>query len=128
MTDTYLYLIREPDWNSDEMLTGTMSPELQESMGAHGAFAEAVAKLGAKIVGGEALQSAKYGGMVKRGDGDQAVEQAVYTDSAYADSSELVTGFYLVETEDEEQARHIAALVPSGGVVDWRKVVPRPNG
>jgi len=123
MTDTYLYLIRQPDWNSDEVLTGTMGPELQESMGAHGAFAEAVAKLGAKIVGGEALQNAKYGGVVTPDAG--SVEQAVYTDSPYADSSELVTGFYLVETESEEQAKHIAALVPSGGVVEWRKVMPR---
>ena len=128
MTDTYLYLIREPDWDSDQMLAGDMTPELTESMNAHGAFAEAVAKLGAKIVGGEALQNAEYGGVVKPGEGDRAKDDAVYTDSPYADSSELVTGFYLVQTESEEQARHIAALVPTGGVVEWRKVVPRSDG
>lgn len=127
MSDTYLYLIREPDWDSDEMLSGEMGPELEQSMGAHGAFAEAVAKLGAKIVGGEALQSAKYGGVVRPGAGDRAVEEAVYTDSPYADSSELVTGFYLVQTDDEEQAKRIAAMVPTGGVVEWRKVMPMPD-
>jgi hypothetical protein len=128
MSDTYLYLIREPDWDSDQMLSGEMTPDLTESMGAHGAFAEAVEKLGAKIVGGEALQNSKYGGVVKPGGGDRAVEDAVYTDSSYADSSELVTGFYIVETDDEDQARRIAALVPTANIVEWRKVLPMSEG
>ena len=128
MTDTYVFLIREPDWDSDALMAGQMSPEDHEAMAAHGAFYEAVATLGAKITGGEALQSAKYGGVVKPGDGDRKVEDAVYTDSPYADSSELVTGFYLVECDDEEQARRVAALVPTGNTVEWRKVAPIPEG
>lgn len=128
MTDTYVFLIREPDWNSDALLSGQMSAEDQQAMAAHGAFAEAVEKLGAKIAGGEALQSAKYGGVVKPGEGERKVEDAVYTDSPYADSSELVTGFYLVECDDEEQARRIAAMVPTGNTIEWRKVAPIPEG
>ena len=125
MTDTYVFLIREPDWDSDALLAGRMTPEVAEQMGAHGAFAEAVEKLGAKLVDGQALQNAKHGGVVEPGTGDRAVEDAVYTDSPYADSSELITGFYTVECEDETQARRIAAMVPSGGTVEWRKVLPR---
>jgi hypothetical protein len=128
MSDTYLFLIREPDWDSDAMLSGEMSAEDMESMAAHGAFAEAVERLGAKITGGEALQSAKYGGVVEPGAGERKVEDAVYTDSPYADSSELITGFYMVQCDDEDQARRVAALVPTGSTVEWRKVAPIPEG
>ena len=51
-------------------------------------------------------------------------EDAVYTDSPYADSSELITGFYAVETDDVEIAKKLAALVPTGGTIEWRKVFP----
>ena len=83
-----------------------------------------MADLGARIVGSNALQSAKYGGIATPGDGERKVEDAVYTDSPYADSSELITGYYAVEVEDEAMARKIAALVPTGGTIEWRKVFP----
>ena len=130
MSDTYCYLIREKDWDSDAMLAGpeAMSEEMVASMNEHGAFAVAVEKLGARIVGGSALHNASYGGIVTPGAGDDKVEDAVYSDSPYADSSELITGFYLVEVDDEEQARAVAALVPSNNVIEWRKVVPMSDG
>lgn len=49
---------------------------------------------------------------------------AVHTDSPYADSSELVTGCYLVEVDDEAMARHVAAMVPTGSTAKWRLVFP----
>ncbi|MCW2868175.1 MAG: hypothetical protein JWR20_2363 [Marmoricola sp.] len=124
MTDTYVYLIREQDWDSDAVLAGEQSTEQDDVFAQHGAFAEAVARLGARIVQGAALQTARHGGVVTPGEGDRAVEDAVWTDSPYADSSELITGFYLVEAADEETARHVAALVPTGSTVEWRKVFP----
>jgi hypothetical protein len=127
MTDTYIYLIREADWDSDRFLPGG-EPISQEEMGAafgpHKAFQAAVAELGARLVGGEALQSAKHGGVVTPGKGEAKADDAVYTDSPYADSSELITGFYAVEVDDEATARKIAALVPTGGTIEWRKVFP----
>ena len=127
MTDTYIYLIREGDWDSDRFLPGG-EPASQEEMtatfGEHKAFQAAVAELGARVVGGEALQSAKHGGVVTPGKGDAKVDDAVYTDSPYADSSELITGFYAVECDDEATARKIAAMVPTGGTIEWRKVFP----
>ena len=92
--------------------------------GAHQAFQQAVEDLGARIVGGNALQEAKYGGVVTPGAEGRQVEDAVYTDSPYADSSELITGFYAVEVEDEDQAKKVAALVPTGGTIEWRKIFP----
>ncbi len=125
MTDTYLYLIREPDWDSDRFLPGgETAVELDHTFVEHEQFMKAVAELGARIVGAAPLQSAKHGGLVTPGPEGARVEEAVYTDSPYADSSELVTGYYAVEVEDETMARTVAALVPTGGTIEWRKVFP----
>jgi hypothetical protein len=80
--------------------------------------------MGARIVGGAALQNSRYGGTVTPGSGDRKAEDAVYTDGPFTDTAEVITGFYLVETDDEDTARRIAALVPSEGHVEWRKVFP----
>lgn len=124
MTDTWVYLIREPDWDSDqflpEKLAGTDRRHTDGTMAAHGRFQQAVEDLGAKIVGGHALQNRKYGGLVKpAADGGEAV----YSDAPLTDSSEVITGFYAVEC-DEGTARKLAALVPTGNVIEWRKVHP----
>ncbi|QEO14155.1 hypothetical protein FLP10_06780 [Agromyces intestinalis] len=126
MTDTYAFLIHEPDWDSDAFLGGGGVPGGNPEMNfpEHKAFQQAVAKLGARIVGAAALQNARYGGRVTPGSGDRAVDDAVYSDGPYPDTSEVVSGFYLVEVADEAQARHIAALVPTGGHIEWRKVFP----
>ena len=127
MTDTYIYLIRENDWDSDKYLPGAEpadAADAEMTFAEHKAFQVAVTELGARVVGGEALQSAKHGGVATPGEGDRKVEDAVYTDSPYADSSELITGFYAVEVEDEATARQVAAMVPTGGTIEWRKVFP----
>jgi hypothetical protein len=130
MTDTYVYLIREKDWDSDRFLPGAdaSQSEMGEMFGAHQRFQQAVAELGCRIVNGDALQDAKHGGVVSPGAEGRQVEDAVYTDSPYADSSELITGFYAVEVDDEETARKIAAMVPTGGTIEWRKVFPSSQG
>ena len=129
MADTYPYLIREGDWNSDAYLPGAPEPDekaddMNGGFPAHGVFATAVAAMGARILGGEALQDSKYGGVVKPGAGDRKVEDAVYTDGPFTDTAEIVSGFYLVEVDDEATARRIAALVPTASTVEWRKVFP----
>ena len=127
MTDTYIYLIRENDWESDKYLPGAVASDGADpamAFAEHKAFQAAVTALGARVVSGNALQSAKYGGVTTPGEGERKVEDAVYTDSPYADSSELITGFYEVEVEDEATARTVAAMVPTGGSIEWRKVFP----
>ena len=125
MTDTYMFLIRENDWDSDRYLPGAEpADDAETTFGEHKAFQVAVADLGARIVSAAALQSPKYGGIATPGHGDRKVEDAVYTDSPYADSSELITGYYALECEDEAMARKVAALVPTGGTIEWRKVFP----
>lgn len=125
MTDTYVYLIREKDWGSDDYLTEQATSD--ESAGMfpeHKQFQDAVVELGARLVAGMALQSPHHGGVVQPGASGRQAEDAVYTDSPYADSSELITGFYAVETDDVEIAKKLAALVPTGGTIEWRKVFP----
>lgn len=122
MADTYLYLIHEPDWEPESVITAAGGPDA--AFAAHSAFAQAVAELGARIVGGAALDNSKHGGMVTPGAGDRQVEDAVWTDGPFTDTSEVITGFYLVETDDPDLGKRIAALVPTGGRVEWRKVFP----
>lgn len=123
MSDTWIFLIREGDWDSDAYTPDKLGPdrvENDESMQAHAKFAQAVEELGVKITGGQALSSTKYGGYVKvSGPGTES--GPVYTDAPFTDSNEVITGFYAVEC-DEETARKIAATVPSGNIVEWRKV------
>ena len=122
MTDTWIFLIRETDWDSDAYLPENAQGRDRredEDMAAHGRFQQAVADLGLTITGAAALQNAKYGGWVTTGrDGTEQV----YTDAPFTDTNEVITGFYQVEC-DEATARKIAALVPSTNVVEWRKVL-----
>ncbi|MEO7448368.1 MAG: YciI family protein [Humibacillus sp.] len=143
MADTYAYLIHESDWNSDAFLDHSTASdpapegpagkdpsavggasETENSFPEHAVFAQAVVALGARIVGGAALQHSRHGGTVVPGGAGRLAEDAVYTDGPFTDTSEVITGFYLVETDDEDTARHIAALVPTGGHIEWRKVFP----
>jgi len=139
MADTYVYLIHEGDWDSDAYLGGDTTdagpagkdpgaagtaPEMDGQFPAHTAFQKAVAELGARIVGGAALQNTRLGGTVVPGSAGRLVEDAVYTDGPFADTSEVITGFYMVESDDEDTARRVAALVPTGGHIEWRKVFP----
>ena len=103
--------------------------EMGASFPEHEAFQKAVADLGARIVGGAALQNSRHGGTVTPGAKDRPVEDAVYTDGPFTDTSEVITGFYLVETDDEDTARRdrragadrrphrVAQGLPGGGVV-----------
>jgi len=123
MTDTWIFLIRENDWDSDaylpENLQDQTRQDLSEDMATHERFQQAVADLGVKITGSNALQNARYGGWVtRRTEGGDPV----YTDAPFPDTNEVITGYYVVEC-DEATARKIAALVPSGNVVEWRKVM-----
>ncbi|EWT04415.1 hypothetical protein N864_13480 [Intrasporangium chromatireducens Q5-1] len=122
MADTYAYLIHEPDWEPESHIAEAGGPE--PAFAEHAAFAKAVAELGARIVGGAALDNSRHGGMVTPGRGERQVEDAVWTDGPFTDTTEVITGFYLVETEDPDLAKRIAALVPTGGRIEWRKVFP----
>src|SRR5688500_15523838 len=91
------------------------TPEWDAELAAYGAFGE---KYGAAIRGGEALQPSALATTVRgRGDGGAPL----VTDGPFAETAEVIGGYYLLEAEtlDEviEQAGAIpAASTPNGAV------------
>ncbi|MDR6970142.1 YciI family protein [Leifsonia shinshuensis] len=113
MSDEYVLLIREPNWNPDEM-----TPEQwQAGMAGHAAFQEAVAAAGERIVASSALQEASRATRIEpNGGGDP-----VYTSGPFGETSEVITGFYSFTAASPQQARELAALCPTQG---WLELYP----
>jgi hypothetical protein len=112
----YLILIYQPE-TSDEDAT----PEVwQKAIEAHGRFAEQVVELGAKILGGEALDSTSTATSV-RGD--------LVTDGPFAETKEALGGYYLIEAADLDQALAVAKLCPAPrGGVELRPILDVSGG
>ena len=74
------------------------------------------------VTGGAALYPAETATTVRVQDG-----RTLVTDGPFADTKEILAGFYLVEAEDLDAATEIAARIPAarvGGSVEIRPVVP----
>ncbi len=101
----YMILIYE-----DEASYATATPEvLGEVMEAHNRFAAGVEQLGAKLLGGEALQDTSTATTVRGSD---------VTDGPFVETKEVLGGFYLVDAPDLDTALAVARTVPArfGGV------------
>jgi hypothetical protein len=101
----YMILIYE-----DETSYATATPEvLGEVMEAHNRFAAGVEQLGAKLLGGEALQDTSTATTVRGSD---------VTDGPFVETKEVLGGFYLVDAPDLDTALAVARTVPArfGGV------------
>src|SRR4051812_12795862 len=98
----YLVLIYE-----DETQYAAAAPEgWGEIMEEHKAFAAQVESLGAKILGGEALQPTGTATSLRSGGRD-------VTDGPFVETKEVLGGFYLVEAADLDQALAIGKLCPA---------------
>lgn len=125
MADQYLFMIVEPDWDSDAYVG---NPErIEAEFPEFASFERRAEELGARIVGGNALHHRRHGGIVKPGPEGRELDEAVWTDGASIESDEVITGYYLVEA-DEEVARQLAVLIPTGGHIEWRKLFPFDGG
>jgi hypothetical protein len=91
-------------------------PAFEAEMAAYAAFDE---KHGHAVRGGEALQPSATMTTLRNGDGGPLV-----TDGPYAESSEVIGGYYVLEAEDLDQAIAIAADLPAAkdGAVELRPV------
>jgi hypothetical protein len=120
MSDKYLILIVEPTWDPASVPEGAM----EEASRAHGAFAADVAAAGAKILGGEALQppSASVGITPARNG-----KPAVYTNGPLAETTEVLSGYYVLEADSLEQAKQLAALCPTGDRIELRPIWELPG-
>ena len=111
MAEEYIILIQEQPWDPSKV----SEEQWMASMRAHQGFAEAVAKAGASILGGDALQAPATAVRIapgRNGDGP------VFTDGPFADTKEVVTGFYKLGVRDAAQAKELAALCPTSGWVE----------
>ena len=102
----YLILIYE-----DEAQYASATPEvLGEVYQAHGDFTAQVEEHGAKILGGEALQSTSTATSIRGG--------SEVTDGPFVETKEALGGYYLVEAPDLDAALAVARMTPArfGGV------------
>ena len=75
------------------------------------------------VVGGEQLQPVETATTVRVEGGD-----TLTTDGPFADTKEILGGFFLVEADDIDAALQLAARIPAarlGGSVEVRPIVER---
>ena len=104
----------------DEKKLGSMSQEESQAfMGAYFQFTEEIRKSG-NYVAGEALQPVASATSLRKRSGKLSA-----TDGPFAETKEQLGGFYLIEARDLEEARQIAARIPSvgTGTIEVRPVV-----
>jgi hypothetical protein len=89
-------------------------------MQGHSAFAEAVRIAGATIVNGDALGTGRHGVRIRPGK-DGAPAQ--FTDGPFSETKEIVSGYYVIDARDREQAKELAAQCPTGGWIELYPIV-----
>ncbi|MHB1066600.1 MAG: YciI family protein [Candidatus Nanopelagicales bacterium] len=103
---------RDVDWSH---------PDQAADMAEYGAFGEAAA---AVIRGGAALYPTATATTVRVAGGKGG--DVLTTDGPYADTKEALTGFYILECADLDEAVATAARIPAAwdGAVEVRPVLP----
>ena len=110
----YLILIYQNENEVDD------SPEVwQQAIEAHGRFAEQIVELGAKMLGGNALDATTTATSI-RGD--------IVTDGPFAETKEALGGYYLIEATDLDQALAVAKLCPARAGVEVRPILDTSGG
>jgi hypothetical protein len=107
----YLMLIYE----NEASYASATEADYNHVMELHNAYPEQVAKLGGKIISGEALQPTTTATTI-RGD--------VVTDGPFAETKEVLGGYYLIDAEDLDQALAIGKVTPAPyGCVEVRPIM-----
>ena len=111
MTEKYLLMIVEDpaifvDWTKERWAQHDER---------HRQFTDAVNAAGAKVLASEPLDAVAV--RFRPNDG----REPLMTDGPYAETKEIVLGFYLLEVADDAQARELAALCPTMGYVELRR-------
>jgi hypothetical protein len=91
-------------------------------MGEYFAYTEALKKAG-KYVAGDALQPTETAKSIRIRDG-----KTTTTDGPFAETKEILGGYYLVEVDSEDEALEWAAKIPSArfGTIEVRPIVVFP--
>lgn len=106
-----IYEPGDPDWSTLD------TEEKRQTMTEYGAFGESVA---AVLRGGAALYPTTTATTLRQGDGEITT-----SDGPYAETKEVLTGFYLLECADLDEAVRCASRVPAlrDGAVEVRPVI-----
>lgn len=112
MAQKYMFVLfgDESEW------VDATEAQYAEAMRLHTEFAAAVEAAGAKLVGGEALQTTHSATTVRTG------ADPFVTDGPFLESKEALGGFYLIEANDLDQAISLAKVCPEP-VVEIRPVM-----
>jgi hypothetical protein len=108
-----------------EESTGAPDPaEGEKVMNEYWAYSDAVSKAGVSQGGGEALQDSKTATTVRVKDGERVV-----TDGPFAETREVLGGFYLIDVPDLDAAIDWAAKCPGAkyGSVEVRPIMEFDN-
>jgi hypothetical protein len=112
----YMILIYEHETPYLEM----DAADRQQVFEAHGRFGTQVRERGATIVAGEALEPSATA---------TTVRDDVVTDGPFAETKEVLGGFYVIEARDLDHALEIAKLCPAPfGGVEVRPVMDTSGG
>ena len=104
--------------------SGPPSPEEQQKMmDAYGAFGKEAADRGV-LLGGEALEATSTATTVRVRDGE-----TLTTDGPFAETKEVLGGYYLLDCKDLDEAIEMAAKIPGAwyGSVEVRPIWEIPN-
>jgi hypothetical protein len=112
----YLILIYE-----DESAYQDMTPEGgQQVMQAHTRFAGQVGEHGATLLGGNALEPTSTA---------TTVRADIVTDGPFAETKEVLGGYYLIDARDLDHALEVAKLCPAPhGCVEVRPIMDTSGG
>lgn len=112
MAQKYMFVLfgDESEW------VDATEAQYAEAMRLHTEFTAAVEAAGAKVVGGEALQSTQTATTVRTG------ANPLVTDGPFLESKEALGGIYVIEAADLDQAISLAKICPEP-VVEVRPVM-----
>lgn len=115
----YLLMIYAAE--SAEPTPGT--PEFMQLLEDYGAFSEEVEKAGV-FVGGEPLEPIATATTIRVRGGETLV-----TDGPFAETKEVLGGYYLLDCDNLDQALEYAAKIPSAkyGCVEVRPIMQMPE-
>jgi hypothetical protein len=118
MSEDYMLLITERVAHFENF-----TPEQEAELDAkHRAFAATIAESGAEILSSDPLElPAPQSRFTPQDDGTVLV-----TDGPFAETKEVLLGYYTLRVRDEAHARQLAALCPTAGYVDLMKVRTAP--
>jgi hypothetical protein len=114
----YLMMIYQNEVDYGKVDAATSKKMLEE----YGAFTQSIIQSG-NFKAGDALQPTSTATTVRVRDG-----KTLTTDGPFAETREQLGGYYLIEAKDLDEARAIAARIPSArsGSIEVRPVVQMP--